>query len=250
VDWSIQEVARLAGTTSRTLRHYDEVGLLPPSRVGTNGYRYYDERALVRLQRILLLRQWGMGLPEIGRTLAADPGSEADITALREHLTRLRDDRDRLDRQLDSVQRTITRLEAGEPIMADEMFDGFDHEQYKDEVTDRWGADAYDAADGWWRSLDDVRRQAFQDESRALATAWSDAYQAGLDPAGDEVQELAKRHHVWVGVGWGGRPVPGDALTGLAQMYVADERFAKHYGGPEVASFLSDAVTIYAERHL
>jgi len=54
VEWSIQDVARSAGTTSRTLRHYDDIGLLPPSRVGGNGYRYYDEDALVRLQRILL----------------------------------------------------------------------------------------------------------------------------------------------------------------------------------------------------
>ena len=55
-EWSIQEVARLAGTTSRTLRHYDAIGLLTPARIGTGGYRYYDSAALVRLQRILLLR--------------------------------------------------------------------------------------------------------------------------------------------------------------------------------------------------
>jgi DNA-binding transcriptional MerR regulator len=63
VDWSIQEIARLSGTTSRTLRHYGDIGLLPPSRVGSNGYRYYDEQALARLQRILLLRELGLGFP-------------------------------------------------------------------------------------------------------------------------------------------------------------------------------------------
>ncbi|HSU47497.1 MAG TPA: MerR family transcriptional regulator, partial [Arthrobacter sp.] len=62
-DWSIQDVARLAGTTSRTLRHYDDIGLLKPSRVGSNGYRYYDGAALLQLQRILLLRELGLGLP-------------------------------------------------------------------------------------------------------------------------------------------------------------------------------------------
>ncbi|MFE7651143.1 MerR family transcriptional regulator [Streptomyces phaeoluteigriseus] len=64
-DWSIQEIARLAGTTSRTLRHYDDIGLLPPSRIAANGYRHYDGEALVRLQRILLLRELGFGLPQI-----------------------------------------------------------------------------------------------------------------------------------------------------------------------------------------
>ena len=62
MDWSIQDIARLAGTTSRTLRHYDDIGLLQPSRIGANGYRYYDRDALVRLQRILLLRDLGLGL--------------------------------------------------------------------------------------------------------------------------------------------------------------------------------------------
>ncbi|GAA3200026.1 hypothetical protein GCM10020255_104150 [Rhodococcus baikonurensis] len=61
-EWSIQELAKSAGTTSRTLRHYGDLGLLEPSRIGANGYRFYDEDALVRLQRILLLRELGLGL--------------------------------------------------------------------------------------------------------------------------------------------------------------------------------------------
>ncbi|GED97146.1 hypothetical protein nbrc107697_11850 [Gordonia crocea] len=62
MEWSIQQIARLVSTTSRTLRHYDELGLVPPSRIGSNGYRYYDEHALVRLQRVLLLRELGLGV--------------------------------------------------------------------------------------------------------------------------------------------------------------------------------------------
>lgn len=69
MDWSIQDIARLSGTTSRTLRHYDDIGPPKPSRVGTNGYRYYDEHALTRLQRILLLRELGLGLPAIAEVL-------------------------------------------------------------------------------------------------------------------------------------------------------------------------------------
>ena len=64
MDWSIQEIAKIAGTTSRTLRHYDDIGLLKPTRTGHNGYRYYDAAALVQLQRILLLRQLGDGRRE------------------------------------------------------------------------------------------------------------------------------------------------------------------------------------------
>ena len=63
---TIQQLAKAAGTTSRTLRHYDSVGLVSPSRIGSNGYRYYDDRSLVRLQRVLLLRELGLGLDAIG----------------------------------------------------------------------------------------------------------------------------------------------------------------------------------------
>ena len=102
-DWSIQEIARLAGTTSRTLRHYDDIGLLPPARIGANGYRYYDRDALVRLQRILLLRDLGLGLPAIARVL--DDQRDA-APALRDHLRWLRVERERLARQIASVEST------------------------------------------------------------------------------------------------------------------------------------------------
>ena len=72
MEWSIQQIAKLAGTTSRTLRHYDDIGLLAPSSIGHNGYRHYDEVALVRLQRILLLRELGLGLPQIAEVLARE----------------------------------------------------------------------------------------------------------------------------------------------------------------------------------
>lgn len=93
----ISAVARLSGITSRTLRHYDEVGLLPPSRVGPNGYRYYDGAALVRLQRILVLRELGLPLPAISELLD-DTAAETPAAMLRKHLDHLRGEQLRLDR--------------------------------------------------------------------------------------------------------------------------------------------------------
>src|SRR6478609_5614344 len=95
-EWSIQDLAKAAGTTSRTLRHYGELGLLTPTRVGTNGYRYYGQESLVRLQRILLLRELGLGLPAIGEVLA---GEKDAAGALSSHIERLRQERERLARQ-------------------------------------------------------------------------------------------------------------------------------------------------------
>jgi phosphoribosylaminoimidazole-succinocarboxamide synthase len=133
---SIQEVARLAGTTSRTIRHYGDVGLLAPSRVGSNGYRYYDADALVRLQRILLLRELGLGIPAIAQIL---DGGTADADALGSHLSWLQQERSRLDRQIASVELTIRSLQEGREIMAEQMFDGFDHD-YSGKVRDLYSS--------------------------------------------------------------------------------------------------------------
>lgn len=140
MDWPIQEIARLTGTTSRTLRHYDAIGLLPPTSIAANGFRCYDETALLRLQRILLLKELGLPLASIAEMLDRrdDP-----VEALTQHLVALGRERDRIDRQLAAVTATITRLKAGEPLMAEEMFDGFDHREHEEEVTRRWGADAF-----------------------------------------------------------------------------------------------------------
>ena len=100
MEWSIQDIARLAGTTSRTLRHYDAVGLVTPSRVGDNGYRYYDSDALVRLQRVLLLRELGLGIPAIGEVLA---GQRDDTVALRRTSSGSSHEQERLARQYASV---------------------------------------------------------------------------------------------------------------------------------------------------
>src|SRR3712207_6600677 len=113
IDWPIHEVARLTGTTSRTLRHYGDVGLLPPSRVGPNGYRYYDEDALSSLQRSLLVRGLGLGLATIAQALE---GQSGHAEAVGVHLEWLRSEGDRIERQIASVQTTMDKLKGGEQL--------------------------------------------------------------------------------------------------------------------------------------
>jgi MerR family transcriptional regulator, thiopeptide resistance regulator len=239
VEHGIAEVARLAGTTSRTLRHYGDVRLLEPSRIGANGYRYYDTAALTRLQRILMLRQLGLGVAAIGEVLDATD----DASALRAHLGWLRAESERLDRQIASVERTIISIEEEVPIMADDMLDGFDHTQYKEEVEKRWGAQAYADSDRWWRGLSPHDKQTFTDEHGAIAAAWAELRAASAPIDGDVAQALARRHHAWIAVGWGNKPPNADQLAGLADMYVADGRFAANYGGPDGAAYVRDALT-------
>jgi DNA-binding transcriptional MerR regulator len=249
MEWSIADIARLAGTTSRTLRHYGELGLLEPSRIGSNGYRYYDEDALVRLQRVLLLRELGLGLPAIGEVLA---GQSDSSLALSSHLRWLEKEKERLDRQIASVENTIRNLEGGKQLMADQMFDGFDHTQYRDEVEQKWGADAYRNSDAWWRSKSEDERRAFKAQHTAIAADYQAARQANESTDGGAVQAIVARHVDWLGLSaaFTGGPITAARLRGYGDMYVGDPRFAANYGGQDGAEFVRDAFVYFAAHSL
>ncbi|GAA1112768.1 MerR family transcriptional regulator [Arthrobacter flavus] len=251
MDWSIQEIARLTGTTSRTLRHYDEIGLLEPSRTGGNGQRHYDDVALVRLQRILMLRDLGLGLPTIAGVLAGDP---EPVTALHGHLRWLRQEQVRLTRQIASVQETVNRLEGGEELMAEKMFDGFDHTQYKDEVEERWGKATYAQGDAWWRTKTDAEQAAWTQQTAELGAAWTSAATGAVTPDSPAAQALAARHVAWLapapGVPQSGGKPSKEYVLGLGDMYVADPRFGKNYGGQDGAEFVRDSLRVYADLFL
>ncbi len=258
-DWSIQEIARLAGTTSRTLRHYDDIGLLAPSRIANNGYRHYDQRSLVRLQRILLLRQLGLGLPQIAEVLGTSgAGREHEASALKTHLAYLREEQERLTRQIAAVEHTIVAMEKGEEIMAENMLDGFDHTKYREEVEKRWGHDAYAKSDQWYRGMSDAERAAWQQKVVDLGREWIAAAESGVDPASERAQQIARRHVEWL-VGIPGTPAARgidvrEYVVGLGEMYVADPRFGANYataaGGTQGAEFVRDALRLYAETAL
>ena len=251
-DWSIQHIAALAGTTSRTLRHYDTIGLLAPSRIASNGYRHYDQEALVRLQRILLLRELGLGLPAIGEVLAAETSA---TDALRTHIAWLRGEQDRLGRLIASVEKTISAQSEGGSIMAKDMLDGFDHTQHQDEVEQRWGKDAYARSDAWWRGMGTTEQAAWQARVAQLGNDWIAAFTSGVSPESDQAQELARRHVQWLSSipGTPAATPGGDVrgyILGLADVYVADPRFGANYGGADGAGFVREVQGIYVEREL
>ncbi|MFE7457980.1 MerR family transcriptional regulator [Streptomyces sp. NPDC057554] len=246
MEWSIQEIARKAGTTSRTLRHYGDLGLLTPSRIGSNGYRYYDQDALVRLQRILLLRELGLSLPAIRDVLE---GQRDTAVALRAHLRLLEQEQARIGRQIASVRTTLHKTEEGTELMAEEVFDGFDHTAHEREVTERWGRSAYEEGDRWWRSLGEEGKKAFLDEHEAIARDWGRAREAGAGPGSERAQDIARRHCAWLST----TAAPSRSyVIGLGEMYAADPRFGKNYDryGDGTAAFVRDALTVYAEHRL
>ncbi|MEK6310038.1 MAG: MerR family transcriptional regulator [Curtobacterium sp.] len=242
---TIADVARSAGVSSRTLRHYDAIGLLRASAVGDGGLRRYDDRALVRLQRILLLRGLGLGLAEIARVL---DGEQDDVTALRAHVAWLEQERDRLARQLAAVRTTITRIERGDGMTAQDTFNGFDQTRFKQEVEERWGAEAWQRGQEWWTSKDAAAKDAFQEEQRAIAQDAAALAASGDGPSSTAGAALARRQLAWLGQA-PGPAVSAERFRTLADMYVHDERFTHAYewAGPGAARALRDAMHALAD---
>ncbi|MGE0838305.1 MerR family transcriptional regulator [Pseudonocardia sp.] len=243
--WSTAEVARMARVSSRTLRHYDHTGLLRPAGTGHGGVRLYGRPELRRLQHILLLRELGLGLPDIGAVL--DGGTD-ETAALRRHHARLLSESRRLRRLAATVARTIEEREGGEEMAAEELFEGFGDGPYAAEARERWGdtaARSQRTVAGW----DADHRQAVMAEGADVNAQVAELMRAGT-PVGDAaVQEAVARHHAWVRRFW---EPDRQAYIGLGELYVDDPRFTASIDrtAPGLAVFLRDAMRVYAEREL
>ena len=234
----------MSGVTPRTLRHYDADGLLPPAWVAADGRRYYRRPELLRLQRILLLRELGMGLKPIAEALRreAEP-----VAVLREHRGRLAGERDRLARLVRTVDATIESLEGGEEMTGEQMFEGFEHNPYEAEARERWGDEAVDASyeriRSWTPEQAELARTGFTRVHSGLAALLAEGVPA-TDP---RVQELVCLHHEVISLFW---TPSAEAYRNLGRMYLDDERFQATIGGEAVTRYLAEAMDVYADAHL
>lgn len=250
--WTIGEVARLAGVTTRTLRHYDAVGLLRPSGTAAGGRRLYGHDELLQLQGILVLRELGVDLATVGEILSHDARGAGDgvrLERLREHHGRLLAERDRFDRLARTVQATLDSLEGETEMAAKNLYAGFDNSQYDTEARERWGDEAVDRSHASWESLGEEGRAAFGAETTAIGRGLAELLAEGADVADQRVQGLVERHHRQIATFW---TPTREAYIGLGQMYVDDERFTATYDAfaPGLAPYLRDAMAVYAEANL
>jgi DNA-binding transcriptional MerR regulator len=242
--WSIAEVARMSKVTSRTLRHYHAVGLLPPAWLAAGGRRHYGREELLRLQRILLLRELGLGLGAIGEALAREGDA---VAVLRRHRDWLEGERGRLARLIRTVENTIESIEGGAEMTAEGMFEGFEHNPYEAEARARWGDEAVDASyqrmRGWTPDEAELARTGYQRVHSGLAPLLAD----GVPVNDPRVQELIALHHRVITLFW----TPTDeAYRNLGRMYVEDERFVTTIGGEALTRYMADAMAVYADTRL
>jgi len=140
---TVSQLAKLSGTSVRTLHHYDAIGLLKPATVGENGYRYYGRRELLRLQQILIHREFGVALSAIPALLDADQPDR--LAALREQRARLEREADRYRRLARTIDRTIAELGGRKTTMDKHLFEGFTPEleaDYEAWLIERYGEPA------------------------------------------------------------------------------------------------------------
>jgi DNA-binding transcriptional MerR regulator len=244
--YTVKEICHFAGATPRTLHYYDEIGLLKPSQIGDNGYRYYGEEAVLRLQQILLYRKMDMPLEVIKSIL--DRKDFEIQTALQEHRKILLQRIAQMELIVATVDETLLYLKGEKRMETRQFFAGFSDEEqakYEQEATKMYDPEAVKASNLKWKKAPQQEREAALAEFREIALALAAAMPQGADsPA---VQALVERWRRSIEYFW----VPDlDQLLGLAELYNEDPRFKANYDSvdPHLAEFLREAIHIYVER--
>ncbi|MEU5418151.1 MerR family transcriptional regulator [Streptomyces sp. NPDC020667] len=252
--WSIADVARMSGVTSRTLRHYDEIGLLSPAWIGSNGHRYYEEAGLLRLQQILLMRELDLGLREIRAVL----DSQVDqVAVLREHHQRLLREQERLATLVRTVGRTIAELEEDkeENGMAkinrpENLFAGFERSRPEEdaEVRERW-PQAWEQSQQAAAAMTTEDMERWQREVTAQMIRMAEFMVAGTPVADPAVQAEVDAHYQGVCRFWTPNAA---AYKGLGQHYVDEPEFRANYDkiAEGLAVYQRDAMAVYADARL
>ncbi len=245
--YTVKLLSKLAGVTPRTLHHYDEIGLLKPSRVGENGYRYYGEESVLRLQQILFYRELGLPLDDIKKIMGR---RDFDVLgALYSHKEALQTQVTRLNRLVQTVDNTINHLK-GNIIMSEKgLFAGFSEEQqeqYAVEAEKMYDPETVRESNRKWKGYSPAKKEAILTEGNAIYTDMIAAMPKGA--FSPEVQAIVERWRQHMDYFW----TPNlDQLLALANGYNDDPRFKANFDKmhPQLAEFMREAVQIYVANH-
>jgi DNA-binding transcriptional MerR regulator len=252
MEYTVQKLGRMAGVSTRTLRYYDEIGLLKPARINASGYRIYGQREVDRLQQILFYRELDVGLEEI-KAIMDSPGYDAAL-ALAQHRESLLDRRRRLDALIDNLDRTLAQGEGKGTMSNEQKFAGFkqkliddNEEKYGEEIRRKYGHEQVQKSNAKVKNMTKQQYEEVERLGAELHETLGKAMETG-NPAGELAQTAADLHRQWLSFYWDG--YSPEAHAGLAQMYIEDERFTAHYDKdrPGTAEFLRDAVLIYTRQ--
>lgn len=251
MEYTINKLAKMAGVTTRTLRWYDECGLLKPHRISSNGYRVYGQSEINRLQQILFYRELGLELSEIGRILSEK--NFDGLAALQNHHANLCAKKEQLSLLITNVEKSIKAMK-GEITMSDsEKFEGFkqklineNEEKYGEEIRAKYGSETIDRSNEKIKGMTKEQYDEVEKLSLEVNETLKSAFEQG-DPASELAQKACELHKRWLCYFWDN--YTKEAHLGVTQMYVDDPRFTAYYDkiAPGCAVFLRDAVLIYCD---
>ncbi|MDF2674746.1 MAG: transcriptional regulator, MerR family protein [Clostridiales bacterium] len=249
MEYTVQKLGRLAGISTRTLRYYDEIGILKPARINSSGYRIYGQREIDRLQQILFYRELGVNLESIKNIVTAPNFDGAK--ALREHREKLLEKREQIDMLIANVDKTIALTEGRIKMSDKEKFQGLkkkmiddNEKKYGEEIRAKYGKDKVEKSNAKLMNMTQEEYDEVTKLSEELMVTLAEAFKNG-DPSSEIAQKAADLHKKWLTYYW--TEYSKEAHAGLAQMYVDDERFTAYYDKeqPGTAAFLRDAIYIY-----
>ncbi|MBC2304901.1 MerR family transcriptional regulator [Listeria booriae] len=252
MEYTVQKLAKLAGVSTRTLRYYDEIGILKPARINSSGYRIYGQDEVDRLQQILFYREMNVGLDKIKAILEQPDFDETE--ALKTHRAQLLDKRKQLDELIRNVEKSIAHSERRITMTDQEKFEGFkqkmideNEEKYGTEIREKYGDDKINKSNAKLKGMSEAEMERVNRLAETILVELAEAFETG-DPAGDKAQEVAVMHKEWLSTYWD--TYSKEAHAGLAQMYVDDERFTAYYDKdqPGLAAFLRDAIVIFTSK--
>lgn len=251
MEYKTQELADLAGISSRALRYYDKIGLLSPGRGDINGYRVYRAEEVDLLQQILLFREMDIPLVEIKKLLKAKDFDR--IGALEKHLSALEARKLLLEQLVENVKKTIKDAK-GEQMMKDQdKFIGFkkklvedNEKQYGKESRALFGNKVVEESNAKLMGMSEEQFAKHQALTEVLNNTLKEAMATG-NPNSEIAQKTCELHKQWLGFFW--PSYSKEAHLGLAQTYVDDSRFKSYYDSiaPGAAEFLLAAMKIYCE---
>lgn len=248
----INELVKLSGVSARTLRYYDEIGLLKPSMVEQNGYRQYSQPDIDRLQQILFYRTLDFKLERI-KVLLEDPNFEVK-EALKNQQKLLEQKRNYLDGLLQTIAQTIDTMEGETTMTNEQKFEAFknklieENEQaYGEEIRQKYGEQQVLEGYGKLKEMTEQQYEAVQQLEQQLFARLKEALVEN-DATSEVAMEATELHKRWLSFYW--KKYTKEAHVGLAQMYLHDERFTTYYDsqvGEGATRLLHDAIVAYAK---
>lgn len=259
--YTINTLANLSGVSVRTLRFYNEIGLLKPAFITENGYRHYGQEQLLLLQQILFFREIGFELKKIQEILGANDFDR--MKALQSHKIVLQQNITRMQQLIKTVDTTINHLR-GKTVKDKALFKGFDIEQYKNKKSTY---DHHVVKEGWAteeqikahpsNQWDDKDWKNVQKSMDCLAEQWLSALDKKLAPENPEVQKLTQELHDWITKAWRtGNPKASapnkQQFICIGMTYCENPDFKAMWDSyhPKLAEFLAQSMKVFAEKNL